>query len=580
MFGAASMGALRAAECAPYGFTPLGAIARWYVRGVIDGDDEVAVLTHPRTHVALTAALVNVRHVMRLATRAGILDRETAANLIDRARRTFYMDRTWEDLESAWPSSVRSDLRALVQGAGDLKRLDARFALRRVFRARGRAFSPSSACAQPASLAAVPATTPLRLATTVPKIPGTYDRAVPFVQTLALLPALRERYGITRVADTTYLDRTGIPTFSAMVPHSPDLLGVYNGKGLSREAAIASAVMEAAERQIGAEVRLPVVQQTMAKVREAIDVGACGARSVAELQLVDCVHGTDLLTGAVVPVPLAMVQCPYFGLKLFDVTTSNGLASGNNRTEATYHALCELIERHAWAIYHTRCSLAPRIFFGNDAEDQMLAPEIELPCGDDAVDDLVRRLRANGLIVRAFYLEEPPLPTTILATVTEPESSPPMAHMGMGCSLSPAHALTRAITEAVQSRVVDIQGAREDLLREGETAGIMGDHARRLAAIPTKQWYYRAAERHLALRDIEDRSTRDLARDLEVTIDALSRYGVGCVIVVDLSPPELPIAVVRAIVPGLETFMFTGYAGARLRAELNPFAVRPTATPA
>ena len=69
MFGAASMGALRAAECAPYGFTPLGAIAGWYARDVIDGDDEVAVLTHPEKHEALSVPLVNVRYVARLAHR-------------------------------------------------------------------------------------------------------------------------------------------------------------------------------------------------------------------------------------------------------------------------------------------------------------------------------------------------------------------------------------------------------------------------------------------------------------------------------------------------------------------------------
>lgn len=116
------------------------------------------------------------------------------------------------------------------------------------------------------------------LPASVPKTPGTYDRAVPFEQTLAPVPELRRRYGITRLADTTYLDRTGISTYSALVPNSPDLLGVYNGKGLTREAAMASAVMEATERQIGAAV------------------------------------------------PLAMVQCPWFGEKLFDVTSTNGLA--------------------------------------------------------------------------------------------------------------------------------------------------------------------------------------------------------------------------------------------------------------
>lgn len=98
------------------------------------------------------------------------------------------------------------------------------------------------------------------LPASVPKTPGTYDRAVPFEQTLALVPELRRRYGITRLADTTYLDRTGISTYSALVPNSPDLLGVYNGKGLTREAAMASAVMEATERQIGAAVPLAMVQ--------------------------------------------------------------------------------------------------------------------------------------------------------------------------------------------------------------------------------------------------------------------------------------------------------------------------------
>jgi hypothetical protein len=64
MFGASSMGALRAAECASCGFTPLGAIAGWYARDLIDGDDEVAVLTHPEKHEALSVPLVNVRYVV------------------------------------------------------------------------------------------------------------------------------------------------------------------------------------------------------------------------------------------------------------------------------------------------------------------------------------------------------------------------------------------------------------------------------------------------------------------------------------------------------------------------------------
>jgi ribosomal protein S12 methylthiotransferase accessory factor len=149
-----------------------------------------------------------------------------------------------------------------------------------------------------------------------------------------------------------------------------------------------------------------------------------------------------------------------------------------------------------------------------------------------------------------------------------------MAHVGLGCALSPAHALTRAITEAVQSRVVDIQAAREDILRPDEPAGMMGTHARRLRAVPSGQWYYDVPSDRITLASLPDRATDDLADDLRKLLDALRDYDVPSVIIVDISPPDLPISVVRAIVPGLETYAFSGHLGPRARAELNPFRLQ------
>ncbi len=575
MFGAASMGALRSAECAPYGFTPLGAIARWYACGAIDGDDEVAVSTNPLTHEALSVPLVNVRHVARLARRRGILTAAQAIALVESARAIFYMDRTWDDVLARLPEDARLAVASIAGEEGDLKRLDARFALRTAIRSmsRGNArpLPRQSAPRNPVSPSPRD-TSPIVLPQAVPKVPNTYDRAVRFAQTLEVLPALRDRYGITRVADTTRLDRIGIPTFSAFVPQSPDLLGVYNGKGLTPEAATASAVMEATERQVGAAIGLRTFQESLRVVGERIDLEALNLRAQARDLVVDCVLGTDLLRGDAIPVPLAMVQCPWFGEKLFDQTTTNGLASGNNLTEAIYHALCELVERHVWSLYHVRCSVAPRFFGGPQARDVVLAPEIVLPSGDSVVDDLVERIRAAGLHVRVLALPEGHLPFTATAAITETDASLPMAHMGLGCSLSPAHAIVRALTEAVQSRAVDIQAAREDILRVDETAGVMGDHARRLRAIPSEQWYYDLPATRVTFDSFEDRSTNDLAVDVTRTLDALRRDGVDSAIAVDISPSDLPVAVVRAIVPQLETLVFSGHFGAKARALLNPFA--------
>jgi ribosomal protein S12 methylthiotransferase accessory factor len=574
MFGASSMGALRAAECAPYGFTPLGTVANWYVHDAIDGDDEVAVLTHPTTHRALSIPLVNVRYVTRLAHRAGVLNAAQSDALVRRAREIFYMDRTWDDVLDGMAPHARDALVRIAVTHGDLKRMDARFALRSVLRARERVVTGKRTLTSARRPSSRPRdTAPIVLPASVPKMPGTYDRAVPFEQTIALVPKLRARYGITRLGETTYLDRIGIPTYSALVPCSPDLLGVYNGKGITRESAIVSAVMEASERQIGAAVNLPIFRESLRVVGERIDLDACGLRAEARGLVVECVRGSELLSGDVVAVPLAMVQCPWFGERLFEVTSSNGLASGNNLTEAIYHALCELVERHVWSMYHVRCSLVPRFYLGAGAADAALAPEIDLPAGEPNVDRLVREIRGAGLVLRALALAESDLPLTVIASVTQPHVDPPMAHMGLGCALSPAHALTRAITEAVQSRAVDIQAAREDILRASEPAGIMGTHARRLRAMPSGQWCYDVPSEHIALDVLPDRAGDDLANELRTTLAALRAYGVQSVIAVDLSPPDLPISVVRAIVPGFETYAFSGHLGPRARAELNPFTL-------
>src|SRR6185436_15946902 len=47
VFGAASMGALRAAELSTFGMRGIGQIYDWYAGGAIDADDEVALVHGP-----------------------------------------------------------------------------------------------------------------------------------------------------------------------------------------------------------------------------------------------------------------------------------------------------------------------------------------------------------------------------------------------------------------------------------------------------------------------------------------------------------------------------------------------------
>lgn len=94
--GAASMGALRALELAPYGMLGLGSVVAWYRDGRIEGDDEVA-LVHADAELgyrALSLPLVDVRFALEAAVAAGTLPAEGVAELLGRLKCLSHRHRT------------------------------------------------------------------------------------------------------------------------------------------------------------------------------------------------------------------------------------------------------------------------------------------------------------------------------------------------------------------------------------------------------------------------------------------------------------------------------------------------------
>lgn len=99
VYGASSMGALRAADCAPAGMRGVGVIFRLYQAGHLDSDDEVAVATNPeRSFAATSVALINVRYAVSRARKRKLLDRRAAASIIDAAREMFFAERSWPEI--------------------------------------------------------------------------------------------------------------------------------------------------------------------------------------------------------------------------------------------------------------------------------------------------------------------------------------------------------------------------------------------------------------------------------------------------------------------------------------------------
>jgi hypothetical protein len=104
VLGAASMGALRAADCAALGMVPVGGIAEDYLTGRRVADSDVAVLHGPAElgFRPLSIALVDLEDVVagwqHGADPGSALSRKEACDLLGMARSLHFTDRTWETI--------------------------------------------------------------------------------------------------------------------------------------------------------------------------------------------------------------------------------------------------------------------------------------------------------------------------------------------------------------------------------------------------------------------------------------------------------------------------------------------------
>jgi len=132
VYGAASTGALRAAELDAFGMTGVGRIYEDFRDGVLQDDDEVALLHGPEAlgYPPVTEAMVNIRATLAAAVDHGVIAPTVAARLTDVAKALFYKQRTWVTIlrvpDSALPRVALCAFELwLATGRIDQKRVDA-----------------------------------------------------------------------------------------------------------------------------------------------------------------------------------------------------------------------------------------------------------------------------------------------------------------------------------------------------------------------------------------------------------------------------------------------------------------------
>ncbi|MBV9155629.1 MAG: hypothetical protein JO097_05175 [Acidobacteriaceae bacterium] len=131
VYGASSMGALRAVELHRYGMIGVGRVFRLFRSGILDADDEVALAYSPSTYEALSEPLVNTRYALRAAVRRNVLTRAEAAEAIARLKCAYFPERTRALLlsivqEIAGKEAVARVRGFLQNGAPNVKEQDAR----------------------------------------------------------------------------------------------------------------------------------------------------------------------------------------------------------------------------------------------------------------------------------------------------------------------------------------------------------------------------------------------------------------------------------------------------------------------
>jgi YcaO-like protein with predicted kinase domain len=366
--------------------------------------------------------------------------------------------------------------------------------------------------------------------------------------------------GITRIANITGLDRIGIPVVVACRPNSRSL-SVSQGKGLTLADARMSALMESVESYHAERMECPLRLASTEELRRrerVVDVDRL-PRATASVyhprQQLLWVEGIDLFTGKCVWIPYELVHTNYTlprvtGHGCFNAS-SNGLASGNALVEAVIHGLCEVIERDATTLWYLL------------TESERAATRINL---NTVTDDACRaciKLLDDARVELAIWesTSDVGVPAFICLIVDRKEG--PYARMhsaaGMGCHPCAGVALTRAVTEAVQSRLTVIAGSRDDIFRDDFTM------ARDRHRLDTDLDVLLRDGGRRAFSDVTEYRASTFNDELRWLLKRLREANIDEALLVRLSLPGVPVEVARMVVPGLESLSsLPGYvAGAR-----------------
>jgi ribosomal protein S12 methylthiotransferase accessory factor YcaO len=403
-------------------------------------------------------------------------------------------------------------------------------------------------------------------------------RVTPVEKTLMNVSEISRKIGLTRIADITYMDKLYIPNYSCVLPGTEDYIWVYSGKGPTKKHAKVSAIMESIERYsaLPTNYSRKFITGTFNQLKHSYNL--LHPDEVVEPltfdfqndMVMDYVEGYDIINKENILVPAALALFRYTptspSLNPFAFHHTNGLASGNVVEEAVCHALCEVIERDAISLSQLRASAIPfhilyKIYSNlriqgyhintiskeQFMDDNSLYPDVKI--SEDnflPVTKLINKFKKfNIKLMIKDITTNIKIPTFNVACVEWISHDYGYLAEGHGTHPDKRIAILRAITEVSQTRAANIQGARDDLRKI---------HYKDNNTDDKNAWQFMSSQKITNFSDIITYQNEDILDDINLIIKFFKEVGLNKAIIVNLTNPKINVPVVRAIVPGLETF--------------------------
>ena len=361
---------------------------------------------------------------------------------------------------------------------------------------------------------------------------------------------LLKEFAISRVAELTGLDTIGVPVYSCSRVLS-NSIAIHSGKGLTREASRAGALLEAIEFEVGEHPRgafqvasaIQLPEDDRLPLEDCFPVRSSVVNDFTPLaweEVVNIQNGAPTL----IPSDLVWMVNRIKDQPLMYVQIgSNGLASGGSMEDAILSGLYEVIERDAWTLHQfllDNCGYLP----------------IRVPLAglSKRMEDLVTKIERAKIKLHIFDITTDYGVPAFCAILLDRSGDCAGTFAGYGAHLNAEIAAIRAVTEAIQGRGSYISGARDDLFRRQFLIMKRMDQGR-LDALFTDM---RPGNQ---INEYRELSFPDVKTELRYLLKLIKSRGVNEVFVKDMgSVLDGAVHVVRVISPQCEPFRFDHWA--------------------